>query len=111
VSATTEHVGVRWRIRADGIEEYDRRHARMWPELEERLRALGLRACTIFREGRDCFGHFELSGCSWEEHIEAYGADPLGQEWEQHFADLIEGDGEGPEAGLTRLVHVWSLGD
>jgi L-rhamnose mutarotase len=101
-----EHVCVSWRIRDGMIEEYQRRHATMWPELEERLRELGLVDCTIFRRGADCFGHFAVRG-GWERHMAAYDADPLGQRWEREFGELIEI----PPEGMERLTYVWSLGD
>jgi L-rhamnose mutarotase len=106
----TEHVCLSWRIRPGRTEEYERRHARMWPELEARLRELGLVACTIFRRGEECFGHFEVA-VSWEEHMAAYSADPLGQAWERDFADLIEFEPDPGTGSPPRLRHVWSLGD
>jgi L-rhamnose mutarotase len=103
--ASIEHVCFSWRIRPQRRDEYLRRHASMWPELEERLRAIGLVDCTIFRRGDECFGHFQVRG-GWAAHAEAYLAEPLGQRWEREFGELIEID-DPPE----RLDYVWSLGD
>jgi L-rhamnose mutarotase len=100
-----EHVCMAWRIRPERRAEYLERHATMWPELEARLRELGLVDCTIFRRGDECFGHFQVRG-GWEAHLAAYEADPLGQRWEREFGELIEID-DPPEL----LDHVWSLGD
>lgn len=97
-----EHVALHWRIRAGRVDDYDRRHAAMWPELEARLRELGVVDISIFRRDRDCFGHFQVVG--WRAHQAAYEQDPLAQRWERELAALIE-----PE--LTQLTYVWTLGD
>lgn len=110
ISASIEHVGLCWRIRAGMVEEYDRRHARMWPALERRLRELGLIDCTVFRSGRLCIGHYVVRG-SWDDHIAAYELDPLGQAWEAEFGRLIEPPDGVRQTGPERLVRVWSLGD
>lgn len=105
-----EHVGLTWQIREGCVEEYDRRHATMWPELESRLRELGLVACTIFRQGRECYGHFQVRG-GWARHLAAYDADPIGRRWEEEFGELIEFEPEPDTGGPKRLTYVWSLGD
>lgn len=105
-----EHVCIAWRIRDGKVDEYMARHAHMWPELEARLRELGLVDATIFRSGRDCYGHFQVRG-GWEAHVAAYDADPLGQRWEREFGELIEFHPDPATGGPERLTYVWSLGD
>jgi L-rhamnose mutarotase len=103
-----QHIGLTWRIVPGREEEYDARHARMWPELEARLRELGVRAFSIFRRGAIVFGHVEVD--DYQALTEDYGRDPLAQEWEREFAELIELDEPDPETGWPeRLRHVWSL--
>jgi L-rhamnose mutarotase len=82
----------------------------MWPELEQRLRELGIADITIFRRGQRCFGHFAVRG-GWREHLAAYEADPLGRRWERELGPLIEFDVDPATGGPERLEHVWSLGD
>src|SRR5678816_1876504 len=41
------------RIKADCIEEYDREHQRVWPELLAKLKAVGISDYSIFRRGQD----------------------------------------------------------
>src|SRR6185312_7877396 len=41
------------RIKADAIEEYEREHQRVWPELLAKLKAVGISEYSIFRRGQD----------------------------------------------------------
>lgn len=81
----------------------------MWPKLEARLRELGLVDCTVFRRGRDCFGHFQILG-DWATYVELSEREPLSRQWEQEFADVIEPQ-DGADGNPEPLHHVWSLGD
>ena len=52
-----EHIGLTWRIRPGMAADYDRDHATVWPELEQRMRELGASAFSIFRRGDDVYAH------------------------------------------------------
>src|SRR5579871_2707120 len=41
------------KIKADAIEEYDREHKRVWPELLAKLKEVGISDYSIFRRGQD----------------------------------------------------------
>ena len=41
------------RIKADAIEEYEREHQRVWPELLAKLKEVGISDYSIFRRGQD----------------------------------------------------------
>ena len=58
------------RIKAEAIEEYDREHQRVWPELLQRLKAIGISDYSIFRRGQDLVlslrvDDFDRRGTSW----------------------------------------------
>jgi L-rhamnose mutarotase len=46
-------------VRPGYEEEYQRRHAAIWPEMVEALRGAGIRNYSIFRHGLHLFGYFE----------------------------------------------------
>ena len=107
-TSTRERVGLIWRIVPGKESEYDARHAEMWPDLERRLHAFGVRAFSIYRRGETVFGHLEVD--DYGALVAAYGRDPLAQAWERDFAGLIEMDQPDPDTGWPeRLRHVWSL--
>ena len=43
------------RIKADAIEEYEREHTRVWPELLAKLKEVGISEYSIFRRGQELF--------------------------------------------------------
>ena len=78
----------RLRLKSDAIEEYEREHTRVWPELLARLKAVGISDYSIFRHGQDLFlcmraDDFE---CAWEE----LAHDPVNQRWQEFMARLFE---------------------
>jgi len=43
------------RVRAEAVEDYDREHQRVWPELLQKLKEVGVSDYSIFRRGQDLF--------------------------------------------------------
>ena len=76
------------RIKADCIEEYEREHTRVWPELLAKLKEVGISDYSIFRRGQDLtlvlrcedFAH------AWDE----LDKDPVNQRWQQFMSRLFE---------------------
>ena len=78
----------RLRLKPDAIEEYDQEHQRVWPELLERLKAVGISDYSIFRRGQDLFLTMRCDDFdrAWEE----LGRDPVNQRWQQFMSRLFE---------------------
>src|SRR6185503_13927492 len=70
-----EPVGHVWRVRAGMGAEYDRRHAEVWPELEDLLRGAGVRRYSIYRWGDVVFSHMEVE--DYDRLVASYGDDPI----------------------------------
>lgn len=103
-----ERVGLVWRARPGKAEEYDRRHAEVWPELGELLREAGVHTYAIYRWGDILFGHLEVA--DFGQLVERYRDDPVAERWEAEFAELIECPNADPETGWPeRLGEVWSM--
>jgi L-rhamnose mutarotase len=76
------------RIREDAIEEYEREHKRVWPELLNKLKAVGVSDYSIFRRGQDlflCMRVDDFDG-AWEQ----LDRDPVNQRWQQSMGRLFE---------------------
>jgi len=76
------------RIRQDAIDEYEREHTRVWPELLSTLKAVGISEYSIFRRGQDlvlymCVDDFERV---WNE----LDRDPVNRRWQQFMSRLFE---------------------
>jgi L-rhamnose mutarotase len=61
VAGVPEHVGLYWTIRSGMAAEYDRVHATVWPQLEQRMRELGVARFSIFRRGEEVFAHLTVT--------------------------------------------------
>lgn len=103
-----DEVGLYWTIRPGMAAEYDRVHATVWATLEQRMRELGAVRFSIFRRGEEVFAHLTVT--DYPAFTRAYAADPLAQEWERQFDDLLIVEHPDPETGWPeRLTHVWSM--
>lgn len=68
-------------IRPEGIEEYERLHAAVWPEVLDTIHACNIRNYSIFRHGTTLFAYFEYVGDDYAADMEKMAADPKTQEW------------------------------
>lgn len=76
------------RIKPDAIEEYEREHRRVWPELLAKLKAVGISDYSIFRRGQDLTLVLRVDDFdkAWDE----LDADPVNQRWQQFMSRLFE---------------------
>jgi len=69
-------------------EEYDRRHAQVWPEMVEAMHACGIRNSTGFRRGNEVFYYAECE----PDPVTCYGRlEPLevNQRWTENFRGIV----------------------
>ena len=76
------------RIKADCIEEYDREHARVWPELLARLKQVGISDYSIFRRGQELT--LVLRCVDFDRAWDELDRDPVNQRWQQFMSRLFE---------------------
>jgi len=76
------------RIKADCIEEYEREHTRVWPELLAKLKDVGISDYSIFRRGQDLtlVLRCEDFEAAWAE----LDRDPVNQRWQAFMGALFE---------------------
>lgn len=105
-----ERIGNVWKIRPGRALDYEIRHARVWPDLEQLLRDAGVQSFHIHRWGEIVFSHMDVQ--DYNELTRRFSKDPIGTLWEVEFSDLIEYPNADPSTGWPeRLKHIWSLGD
>jgi L-rhamnose mutarotase len=76
------------RIKRDSIEEYDREHTRVWPELLIRLKEAGISEYSIFRRGQDLFLCLRVD--DFDRAWEQLDRDPVNQRWQTLMSRLFE---------------------
>jgi L-rhamnose mutarotase len=76
------------RLKPDAIEEYDREHQRVWPELLAKLEEAGISDYSIFRRGQQlvlCLTVDDFDR-AWNE----LDRDPVNRHWQEFMARLFE---------------------
>jgi L-rhamnose mutarotase len=68
-------------IKPEHIEEYERLHAAVWPEVLATIRACNIRDYSIFRHENTLFAYFHYVGDDFKADMAKMAADPKTQEW------------------------------
>ncbi|MGA2764444.1 MAG: L-rhamnose mutarotase [Spirochaetia bacterium] len=97
------------RLRERKIEEYERFHSNVWPEVQAAITASGIRNYSIFRYERWLFSYFELPDNKDLENVAVeLMRNPGCQRWEALMKELQE---PLPESGETSywvtIKEVW----
>lgn len=70
-------------------DEYERRHAALWPELQRGIKEAGVGNYSIYwdRDTNILFGYQEIEG---EQSSQDMGADEMTKRWWAYMADIME---------------------
>ena len=102
-----ERVGLTMRILPGQEAEYRRRHAAVWPEMLDALRAAGAHDYSIFLHGDDLFGYLVVDDL--ERFQAAMAASPVNERWQAEMGSLIDPLTD-PSTGFhQRLDEVFHL--
>ncbi len=87
--------------------EYRRRHAAVWPEMLDALRAAGCRDYSIYQRDDDLFGVFEVE--DFDRFRAMMEASPVNARWQADMAALIDPCIDPATGFHRRLVEVFRL--
>jgi L-rhamnose mutarotase len=76
------------RIKPDAIEEYEREHRRVWPELLAKLKEVGVSDYSIFRRGQELV--LSLTVDDLDKAFAELDRDPVNQRWQEFMSRLFE---------------------
>lgn len=93
------------RVRADKIEEYERAHAAVWPEVLRLIKDAGVRNYSIFRHEERVFGYYECDDPEAANATIDVGQREIG--WADAMAELFEP--EVAERGADYLPEIFRL--
>ena len=70
-------------LRPECLAEYQRRHERIWPEIQHALSEAGLRNYSIFYAGGQLFGYYEYIGppAEYAARLQRLAQAPRMREW------------------------------
>ena len=96
------------RIKPGCKAEYQRRHAEIWPEMVEVLKAAGVCNYSIFYCNDELFGYYECEkGVAYAEKVQAES--PVVDRWNEYMKDILELEMD-PETGAQpKLEEVFRL--
>ena len=66
---------------AENVEEYERLHADVWPDVLARISASNITNYSIYRHGDLLFSYLEYVGDDFEADMAAMAADPATRRW------------------------------
>jgi len=102
-----ERVAFTMRLLPGAEAEYRRRHADVWPEMLDTLRAAGCRDYSIYLLDQDLIGVFEVDDFARFRAMMA--AAPVNDRWQAEMASLIDPRTD-PETGFhRRLEEIFRL--
>ncbi|MFF9019647.1 L-rhamnose mutarotase [Streptomyces eurythermus] len=97
------------KVRADRLEEYRARHAAVWPEMLDALKAAGWHNYSLFlREDGLLVGYLETEDFAAARARMA--ATEVNARWQQEMAPFFESpDGARPDEAMRPLTEVFHL--
>jgi L-rhamnose mutarotase len=97
-----ERVGFTMRLLPGAEAEYRRRHAAVWPEMLDALRAAGAHDYTIFLDGDRLFAYLLVD--DFDAFRTAMAATAVNDRWQADMAALIDPLSD-PATGFHRRLH------
>ncbi len=84
-------------------DEYKRRHDNIWPEMLAVMKEAGVRNYTIWHQGGELFGYYEVN--DYERCIGILSASDVARRWRESMADVVVWE-KSPRAGLTTEMEL-----
>jgi L-rhamnose mutarotase len=102
-----ERVGFTMRLLPGQEAEYRRRHAAVWPEMLDALKAAGARDYSIFLYGDQLFAYLEVD--DFEHFREYMAATEVNDRWQAEMASLIDPLTDPATGFHQRLEEIFHL--
>ena len=102
-----ERIGFTMQLRPGQEAEYRRRHAAVWPEMLDELRAAGARNYSIFVRDADLFGYLEVD--DFDRFRAHMAGSAVNGRWQTEMAGLIDPLTDPATGFHRRLDEVFHL--
>lgn len=76
------------RLRPGAIEEYEKSHTQVWPELLAKIKEVGISDYSIFRRGQELILVMRVE--DFDRAWDALDKDPVNQRWQKEMSRLFE---------------------
>jgi len=81
-------VAFRLRLRPGAIEEYEKAHQHVWPELLAKIKEAGIRDYSVFRRGTDLF--LVMTVEDFDRAWDLLEDDPANQRWQKEMSRFFD---------------------
>lgn len=89
------------------MDEYEKRHKNIWPEMKEVLKSAGIRNYTIWAVGNELFGYYECDSVEYASMVQTQSE--VVEKWDEYMRDILIMEKD-PETGAQpRMRNVFSL--
>ena len=102
-----ERVGFTMRLLPGRETAYRQRHAAVWPEMLDALKAAGARDYSIFIRGDDLFAYLEVD--DFAAFRATMAAQPVNDRWQAEMAELIDPLTDPATGFHQRLEEIFHL--
>ena len=104
-----QRIGFILKVKEDRIEEYKRRHANVWPEMQQALHDTGWHNYTLFmREDGLLFGYLETP--DFDAAKAGMAEQEVNARWQAQMGDFFEAlEGQAPDEAMTPMEIVFHL--
>jgi L-rhamnose mutarotase len=102
-----ERIAFTMRLLPGAEAEYRRRHAAVWPEMLDALRAAGCSNYSIYLNGQDLIGIFDVE--DFDRFRSLMAAAPVNDRWQADMAKLIDPCTDPATGFHRRLDEVFRL--
>lgn len=95
-------------LKPEHMEEYERIHREVWPEVLATIHDCNIRNYSIFLHDNTLFAYFEYVGDDYEADMAKMAADPKTQEWWEITEPMQESlnEGEGWWTPTKEVFHI-----
>lgn len=102
-------VGFTLKVREDLIDEYQRRHREVWPEMLDALRRNGWHNYSLFlRSDGTLFGYLETPS-SFDDALAGMAGEEVNDRWQEAMKPFFDGAGRPADQMMEVLVEVFHL--
>lgn len=96
------------RVLEGKLEEYQKRHDAIWPELVELLKQAGICNYTIWNVGEELFGYYECEkGIDFAAKTQAES--PIVDKWNEYMKDVMEMEMDPVTGAQPQLKKVFEM--
>lgn len=95
------------RIVEGTINEYEKRHNEIWPEMIEVLKSAGIRNYTIWNVGNELFGYYECDSIEYASQIQ--NSSEVVKKWDEYMKDILIMEKDPITGAQPMLKQVFSM--